>query len=359
MQQHEDPYSQQQHLSGTEEEAAEDPKALMQGVAYELTQLEQLQQDISTMQHRKRARTQLAAERPEGHSDLAKRLRTSLLGPAGAAGWAPGPAQAAAAGGAGAHQQQHQHNSSSFANTLEARIRAFGESGRRSLPTSPGSAKAAGGDGPHAAAAAPADAAAAAAAQAAKVKAEADLADMAAELGALAAAVSDDADGDDTSPGADTTAAAVDGAAHKQQHQQQHRHRQQDQQQQRSDDSAGSYGTPSSSVDTAEAEAGAAAAAAGGGSPVSPGGSSKSPGARRPTSAVKAKAYAHLLLPGVNPREPVPGWEAPASPFGLLEEEIWHNPWQLLLGCMLLNKTSGKQVSRLARRQAGKKNAQV
>jgi len=32
------------------------------------------------------------------------------------------------------------------------------------------------------------------------------------------------------------------------------------------------------------------------------------------------------------------------SPFGLLEEELWQQPWQLLLGCMLLNKTSGKQV---------------
>lgn len=334
-QQLDDPY--QQTLSGAEEEV-EDPKALMQGVAFELTQLEQLQQDISTMQHRKRARTQLAADRPEGHGDLAKRLRTSLLGPAGAAGWAPGPAQAeaaAAAAGGGAHQQQH--HSSSFAHTLEARVKAFAESGRRSVPTSPGSAKA-GGDGFHAAAAAaaPADAAAAAAAQAAKIKAEADLADMAAELGALAAAVSDD--GGDTSAGA---AAAAGGAAHKQQHQHQ---------QQRSDDSASGFGTPSSSVDTAEAEAAAAAA----GSPVLPGGSSKSPGARsRPVSAVKAKAYAHLLLPGVSAREPVPGWQAPASPFGLLEEELWQNPWQLLLGCMLLNKTSGTQVGGRAGRQAG------
>lgn len=56
------------------------------------------------------------------------------------------------------------------------------------------------------------------------------------------------------------------------------------------------------------------------------------------------KPYTHLALPGVNPREAVPGWQAPASPFGLLEEELWQSPWKLLLGCMLLNKTSGKQV---------------
>lgn len=64
----------------------------------------------------------------------------------------------------------------------------------------------------------------------------------------------------------------------------------------------------------------------------------------RRTSAPKVKPYAHLVLPGVNPKEAVPGWQAPASPFGLLEEELWQSPWKLLLGCMLLNKTSGKQV---------------
>jgi methyl-CpG-binding domain protein 4 len=32
------------------------------------------------------------------------------------------------------------------------------------------------------------------------------------------------------------------------------------------------------------------------------------------------------------------------SPFGLLEEELWQDPWRLLLACLLLNKTSGKQV---------------
>jgi methyl-CpG-binding domain protein 4 len=32
------------------------------------------------------------------------------------------------------------------------------------------------------------------------------------------------------------------------------------------------------------------------------------------------------------------------SPFGLLEEELWQQPWRLLLGCLLLNKTTSKQV---------------
>eukprot|EP00882_Tetradesmus_deserticola_P025260 GHRQ01027729.1.p1 GENE.GHRQ01027729.1~~GHRQ01027729.1.p1 ORF type:complete len:138 (+),score=27.42 GHRQ01027729.1:146-559(+) len=62
------------------------------------------------------------------------------------------------------------------------------------------------------------------------------------------------------------------------------------------------------------------------------------------------KPYTHLDLPGVDPRLPLPGWSPPVSPFGLLEEELWRDPWRLLLGCMLLNKTTSKQVRLLGRR---------
>jgi hypothetical protein len=61
----------------------------------------------------------------------------------------------------------------------------------------------------------------------------------------------------------------------------------------------------------------------------------------------KVNPYA-ALLPGVHPGVPsdprVTCWVPPASPLGLLEEELWQDPWKLLLACMLLNKTSGKQV---------------
>lgn len=40
-------------------------------------------------------------------------------------------------------------------------------------------------------------------------------------------------------------------------------------------------------------------------------------------------------------------WTAPASPFGLLEEELYLDPWKLLVGCLFLNKTSAKQVRHL------------
>ena len=43
-----------------------------------------------------------------------------------------------------------------------------------------------------------------------------------------------------------------------------------------------------------------------------------------------------------NPRIAV--WEPPVSPYGLLEEDLYQDPWKLLIACMLLNKTSGKQV---------------
>lgn len=37
-------------------------------------------------------------------------------------------------------------------------------------------------------------------------------------------------------------------------------------------------------------------------------------------------------------------WEPPVSPFGLIEEELYGDPWRLLIACILLNKTSITQV---------------
>jgi len=37
-------------------------------------------------------------------------------------------------------------------------------------------------------------------------------------------------------------------------------------------------------------------------------------------------------------------WEPPQSPFGLIEEQLFSNPWKLLIACILLNKTSVVQV---------------
>jgi len=34
----------------------------------------------------------------------------------------------------------------------------------------------------------------------------------------------------------------------------------------------------------------------------------------------------------------------PKSPFGLLEEELYSDPWKLLVGCLFLNKTTACQV---------------
>jgi hypothetical protein len=38
-------------------------------------------------------------------------------------------------------------------------------------------------------------------------------------------------------------------------------------------------------------------------------------------------------------------YEAPASPYGLIEEQLYDNPWKLLVACILLNKTSISQAS--------------
>lgn len=34
----------------------------------------------------------------------------------------------------------------------------------------------------------------------------------------------------------------------------------------------------------------------------------------------------------------------PASPYGLIEEQLYDNPWKLLLACILLHKTTASQV---------------
>lgn len=38
------------------------------------------------------------------------------------------------------------------------------------------------------------------------------------------------------------------------------------------------------------------------------------------------------------------GWIPPVSPYGLLEEELYHSPWKLMISCILLNKTTASQV---------------
>ena len=39
-----------------------------------------------------------------------------------------------------------------------------------------------------------------------------------------------------------------------------------------------------------------------------------------------------------------PDWEPPPSPWGFLQEELWREPWKVLVACMLLNQTTGAAV---------------
>lgn len=34
----------------------------------------------------------------------------------------------------------------------------------------------------------------------------------------------------------------------------------------------------------------------------------------------------------------------PVSPYGLIQEHLYQDPWKVLVACMLLNQTSGRQV---------------
>lgn len=52
----------------------------------------------------------------------------------------------------------------------------------------------------------------------------------------------------------------------------------------------------------------------------------------------------------VEARPPIVGdprvsiYEPHVSPYGLIEEQLYYNPWKLLVACILLNKTSASQV---------------
>ena len=37
-----------------------------------------------------------------------------------------------------------------------------------------------------------------------------------------------------------------------------------------------------------------------------------------------------------------PKWIPPKSPFNLLQETLYHDPWKLLVGTIFMNKVSGK-----------------
>ena len=37
-------------------------------------------------------------------------------------------------------------------------------------------------------------------------------------------------------------------------------------------------------------------------------------------------------------------WEPPVSPFGLLEEQLYHDPWKVFLACLLLCRTHANQA---------------
>ena len=60
----------------------------------------------------------------------------------------------------------------------------------------------------------------------------------------------------------------------------------------------------------------------------------------KPSAAAK-QAEARPVVTG-DPRVAV--YVPPASPYGLIEEQLYDNPWKLLLACILLHKTTAVQV---------------
>ncbi|KAL3131721.1 hypothetical protein ABBQ38_007443 [Trebouxia sp. C0009 RCD-2024] len=66
---------------------------------------------------------------------------------------------------------------------------------------------------------------------------------------------------------------------------------------------------------------------------------------QRRRSAKKPAKTRAFLQAGANPRQAL--WHPPASPYGLIEEMLYEDPWKLLVACMLLNVTSGLQVRKV------------
>lgn len=63
---------------------------------------------------------------------------------------------------------------------------------------------------------------------------------------------------------------------------------------------------------------------------------------RKRRSAKKPTKTRAFLQAGGDPRQAL--WHPPASPYGLIEEILYEDPWKLLVACMLLNVTSGRAV---------------
>ena len=61
-------------------------------------------------------------------------------------------------------------------------------------------------------------------------------------------------------------------------------------------------------------------------------------------SADAAAAPQSRVRPAVADPPRISLWVPPASPYSLIEEVLYVDPWKLLLACMLLNKTNAKQV---------------
>eukprot|EP00898_Chlorokybus_atmophyticus_P008165 jgi/Chlat1/834/Chrsp104S01175 len=61
----------------------------------------------------------------------------------------------------------------------------------------------------------------------------------------------------------------------------------------------------------------------------------------KPRPSTKRKRFQGVVDGPVGPRVL---WTPPKSPFGLIQEQLYQDPWKVLVACMLLNKTSGKVV---------------
>jgi hypothetical protein len=63
----------------------------------------------------------------------------------------------------------------------------------------------------------------------------------------------------------------------------------------------------------------------------------------RKVQHIQVQHIEEVIAPGARLSSDVK-WIPPVSPYGLIQEQLYRDPWKVLVACMLLNKTGGRQV---------------
>ncbi|CAM6037598.1 unnamed protein product [Sphagnum compactum] len=66
----------------------------------------------------------------------------------------------------------------------------------------------------------------------------------------------------------------------------------------------------------------------------------------RKVQHIQVQHIEEVIAPGARLSSDVK-WIPPVSPYGLIQEQLYQDPWKVLVACMLLNKTGGRQMHKV------------